>query len=76
MASTTLTIRLAQEEKDIILSYAAINRKSVAAIMLESVMERIEDELDIRLYAEAKAEFEQNPVTYTLAEVEHDLKLV
>ena len=73
MASTTLTIRLNQEDKDYIAAYAAMNRKSVASIVLESVLERIEDEMDVRLYDIAKAEFEKNPVTYTLDEVEQDL---
>jgi hypothetical protein len=76
MPSTTLTIRLSPEEKDFIRSYASLNRKTVAALMLESVMDRIEDELDLRLYDEAKAEFEENPVSYTLDEVEQELGLV
>jgi uncharacterized protein (DUF1778 family) len=75
MPSTTLTIRLSQEEKEFIRSYAELNRKSVAAVMLESVMDRIEDELDLKLYEKAKAEFEDNPVTYTLDEVERELEL-
>ncbi|MDR2196736.1 MAG: DUF1778 domain-containing protein [Coriobacteriales bacterium] len=75
MPSTTLTIRLSPEEKAFIRSYASLNRKTVAALMLESVMDRIEDDLDLRLYDEAKAEFEENPVSYTLDEVEQELGL-
>jgi len=73
MGTTTITIRLNQEDKDLIKAYAEINRKSVASIMLESVLDRIEDEMDIKLYEQAKAEFVANPVTYSLDEAEQIL---
>ena len=76
MTSTTLTIRLDQEEKDFIAAYAMLNRKSVAAVVLESVLDRIEDEMDIRLYNKAKAEFEKDPVTYSHEEVGRELGLL
>ena len=73
MSTTTITIRLNQEDKDLIKAYADLNRKSIASIMLESVLDRIEDEMDIKLYEQAKAEFMENPVTYSLDEVEQIL---
>jgi uncharacterized protein (DUF1778 family) len=75
MASTTLSIRLSQDEKDFIRSYAELNRKSVATVVLESVMDRIEDDFDLKLYEQAKAQFEADPTTYTLDEVERELGL-
>ena len=76
MGSTTLTIRLDQEDKDFIKAYASLKRRPVASIMLESVLERIEDEMDLRLYEEAKAEFDKNPVTYSHEEIGRKLGLL
>jgi uncharacterized protein (DUF1778 family) len=76
MPSTTLTIRLDQEEKDLIAAYAELNRKSVAAIVLESILDRIEDEMDIKLYDQAKAENAKNPKTYSHEELGRELELL
>jgi len=37
--------------------------------MRKSALERIEDELDLREWDEAKAEYDNNPVSYSLKEV-------
>ncbi len=42
---------------------------TVSELLRRSVMERIEDELDLKTYEEAMAEYKKNPVTYTLDEV-------
>lgn len=44
--------------------------------MRQSVLEKIEDEIDLKLYQEAKDDFEKNPKTYTLDEVEKELGLL
>ena len=48
---------------------------SVSELMRESVLERIEDEYDLKVYEEAMAEFKANPVTYSFDEVIAELGL-
>ncbi|MDR0350210.1 MAG: DUF1778 domain-containing protein, partial [Coriobacteriales bacterium] len=57
MSSATMTIRLKSEEKDIITSYATVFGQSVSEFMRESALSRIEDELDLRAWDAAKAEY-------------------
>ncbi|MCL2881970.1 MAG: DUF6290 family protein [Coriobacteriia bacterium] len=74
MASAT--IRLSDEESQLIKSYAAQERRSVSDVIRLAILDKIEDEYDLELYRQAKEEFEKNPVTYTLDEIKemHGLK--
>lgn len=69
MAGATMTIRLESEEKSLISDYAAAFGTSVSEFMRSAALERIEDELDLRIWEEAKAEFETDPVTVSAAEI-------
>jgi len=64
-----MTIRLGTHEKDLIGAYARAFGQSVSDFMRESALERIEDELDLKTWDEAKHEFDQNPVTYSAQEI-------
>lgn len=69
MASATMTIRLESEEKALISDYAAAFGTSVSEFMRKVALERIEDELDLKAWEEAKVEFESDPVTISAAEI-------
>lgn len=69
MASTTITIRLEREEKALISDYAAAFGISVSEFIRRVTLERIEDELDLQAWEEAKAEFEADPETLSSAEI-------
>lgn len=69
MASSTMTIRLESEEKALISDYAAAFGTSVSEFMRRVALEYIEDELDLKAWEEAKAEFEADPVTIPAAEI-------
>lgn len=69
MASSTMTIRLDSEEKDLISDYAATFGTSVSEFMRTAALERIEDELDLKAWQEAKAEFDSDPVTISADEI-------
>lgn len=69
MASSTMTIRLDSEEKDLISDYAAAFGASVSEFMRTAALERIEDELDLKAWQEAKAEFDSDPVTISADEI-------
>lgn len=69
MASTTMTIRLNADDKDLISAYAKAFGQSVSDFMRESALERIEDELDMKAWDAAKREYDRNPISYSSSEV-------
>lgn len=69
MASATMTIRLESEEKALISDYAAAFGTSVSEFMRKVALEHIEDELDLKAWEEAKAEFESDSETISAAEI-------
>ena len=71
----TLSLRLSDEDAALIRRYADMNGMTVSDLVRRSVIERIEDEFDLKLYEKAMADFKANPVTYTLDEVESELGL-
>jgi predicted transcriptional regulator len=52
---TTMTIRIPEEEKELIQGYAKLHGMSAAEVMRRSTVERIEDEFDLRDLNEAIA---------------------
>jgi RHH-type rel operon transcriptional repressor/antitoxin RelB len=65
MMTTTLTLRLDEAEKKLLSDYAKTFGMSVSEFVRRSALERIEDELDLRAWDEAKSEFDADPVTFT-----------
>ncbi|MBQ2824568.1 MAG: CopG family transcriptional regulator [Oscillospiraceae bacterium] len=65
----TISLRLNDKDSELIKAYASINGMSVSELVRRSVMERIEDEFDLKAYEEAMAEYKKNPVTYSHEEV-------
>ena len=72
-----MTISLRLNEKDAMLfkRYAELKNLTMTELVRQSVMEHIEDELDLQAYEEAMAEYKANPVTYTHDEVREMLEL-
>ena len=71
----TLSLRLSDEDATLIRRYADMNGMTVSELVRRRVIERIEDEFDLKLYEKAMADFKADPVTYTLNEVESELGL-
>jgi hypothetical protein len=65
----TVSVRLNKQEDAIIRQYASLNNISLSDLFRQSVMQRIEDEYDLKAYEKAKAEYEKDPKTYTLDEI-------
>ena len=65
----TISLRLNTADSELVKAYAEMHGISVSEILRRSVMERIEDEFDLKAYEEAMAEYRINPVTYSLEEV-------
>lgn len=71
----TISLRLTEKEGDLLKRYAELNGISVSELIRQTVMARIEDQLDLQAYEKAYAEFQEDPETFTLAEVEKELGL-
>lgn len=69
-----ISLRISEQENILIKDFAKFYGISVSEFILTTVMQRIEDEIDLRAYEEAMAEYKKNPVTYTLDEVEKELR--
>lgn len=70
-----ISIRLSEADTKLFKSYAKMNGMTISELVRSSIIERIEDEYDLNLYKEAISEFDANPVTYSLDEVERKLGL-
>ena len=70
-----ISLRLNEQDTELIKRYAEFNKVSVSELIRRIVLEKIEDEYDLKEYEKALAEYRANPVTYTLDEVEAKLGL-
>lgn len=68
-ATSTMTIRMGSDEKSLINDYAKTFGMSASEFVRTAVLDRIEDELDLRAWYEAKAEFDADPVTFSADEI-------
>lgn len=71
----TISIRLTPGEEELIKAYAKIKNQSVSEVMRRAILEQIEDEYDLEVYEKAMAEYRENPVTYSLDEIEKEMGL-
>lgn len=69
----TISLRLNDDDTKLIRAYAEMNGITISELFRRSVMERIEDEYDLKAYEEAMNEYKDNPVSYTLEEVEREI---
>ena len=72
----TISLRLNDEDTLLIKKYAEINKISVSDLIRQTVMERIETEYDLEMYHKAVEEYRNNPITYSLDDVEKELGLI
>ncbi len=71
----TISVRLSEKDTELIKAYADMNNISLSDLIRTAVMEKIEDEYDLKRYDEALKKYKENPKTYTLDEVEKELGL-
>ena len=71
----TISVRLSEKDTELIKAYADMNNISLSDLIRNAVIEKIEDEYDLKAYYEAMKEYKKNPKTYTLDEVEKELGL-
>lgn len=64
-----ISMRVSEKEHKLIKEFADLYGMNTSEYIRKIVMERIEDEFDLKAYEEAEAEFLKNPKTYSLQEV-------
>lgn len=69
MASSTMTFRVNDAEKALINDYATAFGMSASEFVRTSTLDRIENELDLKAWKSAKAEFDADPVTISADEI-------
>lgn len=70
-----ISVRLSSEDKALFQKYAKMHGLSLSEFVRQTVLERIEDEYDLKVAQEALEEFKKDPVTYTMDEVKEVLGL-
>lgn len=70
----SISLYLNEEESLLIKNYADLKGVSVSEFIRNSVLEKIEDEIDLEIYKQAMIDHRTNPVTYTYDEVEEMLR--
>lgn len=72
----TVTVRLNEEEEKIYYKYAQFNNIALSTLMKEALMEKIENEIDIKTVLEYEKRLAENEVEfYTLEETKKMLDL-
>lgn len=71
----TVSVRLNKDDEKLIKAYAHINNISLSDLIRNAVIEKIEDEYDLKCYYDALKEHKKNPKTYTIEEVKKELEL-
>ena len=71
----TVSVRLNKEEEKLVKAYAEMYNMSISDLIRNAIMEKIEDEYDLKCYEEALEEYKKNPKTYTFEEVKKELGL-
>lgn len=74
-AVMTISLRLNEKDTLLIKKYAELKRVSVSELIRQTVLERIEDEYDLKAYEKAMEEYQANPVAYSHDEVRKLLEL-
>ncbi|MDO5562744.1 MAG: DUF6290 family protein [Synergistaceae bacterium] len=64
-----ISLRLNDEDTTLFKKYAEIHGMSISELIRQSVLERIEDEYDLKAYEKAMAEYRKNPETYSHEDV-------
>ena len=71
----TISLRLSEQDAALFKRYADMKNMSVSELVRQSVMEHIEDDLDLAAYSKAVEAYKADPVAYTHDEVRKMLEL-
>ncbi|MDR3292539.1 MAG: DUF6290 family protein [Clostridiales bacterium] len=72
----SISLRISDDEYNVIRGYAELHGVTISEVVRLAVMEKIEDEFDIKLYEKAAKEHAASGKTYTHDEVKKELGLI
>ena len=64
-----VSIHLSEEENQLFKNYAEFTEVDLSTLFKRALLEKIEDEFDLKVGQKALAEYKQDPVTYSVAEM-------
>jgi RHH-type rel operon transcriptional repressor/antitoxin RelB len=64
-----ISITLSEQEEKIVKKHAKNNNCSVSDFIRNAILEKIENEYDLKCYKKAMHEYKKNPKTYTIEEI-------
>jgi hypothetical protein len=64
-----ISVRLNSKDELLIKKYAKMHNISISELVRDSVIARIEDEIDLAAYDKAMAEYRKDPTTYSHEEI-------
>ena len=70
---TVISLRIDEKEDRLIKEYAKAKNISVSALIRNSVLEKIEDEIDLNLYTHAMNEHKRNPQSISFEDMLEEL---
>ena len=71
----TISLELPDEDVALFKKYADLHNMSLSEFIRNTVLERIEDEYDLKVYKEAIDEFKKDSTTYTVQEMKERFKI-
>ncbi len=71
----TISVRLNEKDTELIKTYAKMNDMSLSDLIRDAVIEKIENEYDLKSFKKALKEYKEDPTTYSLEEVKKELEL-
>lgn len=71
----TISVRLNEKDAELVKAYAKMNNVSLSDLIRNAILEKIENEYDLKCYEKAIKEYEKDPKTYTLNEIKKELDL-
>ena len=71
----TVSVRLSKQDEILIKKYAELNNISLSDLIRNAVIEKIEDEYDLKAYEQSLEEYKKNPKTYTVEEIKKELNI-
>lgn len=71
----SISFRLTEKEEKLVIEYAKANNITVSTLLRESVLARIENEIDLDLYDEAITEHRKKDISISFNEMLDELEI-
>lgn len=72
---SVISVRLNDYEENLFNEYATFHGKNLSSLLKESLIEKMEDELDVKLLKEAREYNKKHPKRYSIEEARKELNL-